>query len=141
MGISVNPYLMLLVFVCFIVLLVLLNQWLYKPLLKFMDDRDAMINKDLHDIKGSAQEIAEIEKQIANVLGGAQKEAKTIIDKATAQARALSESTIAQKKQELDAKMVEFHKELAIEQENLKKELLSHIGEYKQSIQAKLQQV
>lgn len=141
MGISVNPYLMLLVFVCFIVLLVLLNQWLYKPLLKFMDDRDAMINKDLHDIKGSAQEIAEIEKQIANVLGEAQKEAKTIIDKATAQARALSESTIAQKKQELDAKMVEFHKELATEQENLKKELLGHIGEYKQSIQAKLQQV
>ena len=66
---------------------------------------------------------------------------KAAKDKATAQARALSESTIAQKKQELDAKMVEFHKELATEQENLKKELLSHIGEYKQSIQAKLQQV
>lgn len=141
MGISVNPQLMLLVFICFIILLVLLNRWLYKPLLNFMDERDAMINKDLHDIKGSTQQIAEIEKQIAEVLGEAQKEAKAIIDKATAQARALSESTIAQKKQELDSKMVEFHKELASERENLKKELLSHIGEYKQSIQAKLQQI
>ncbi len=44
---DIDLSLMLFVLALFLVLLVVLNQMLYKPLLKFMDDRDTSISKDL----------------------------------------------------------------------------------------------
>jgi len=51
---DIDLSLMLFVFVVFFVLLAVLNQTLYKPLLKFMDDRDQSISKDLEMAKGLA---------------------------------------------------------------------------------------
>ena len=47
MNIGLNIELMLLVFCLFILCVFLLNQWLYKPILEFMDARDKMIKDDL----------------------------------------------------------------------------------------------
>lgn len=46
MTIIPTPWVMALVFVIFLVLVYLLNRILYKPLLGFMDTRDASIKRD-----------------------------------------------------------------------------------------------
>lgn len=141
MEISVNVNLMIVVFCCFILLLFLLNQWLYKPMIAFMNKRDEMIKKDLQDTQGNLQEITKIQEEIASIIGNAQREAKEIIDQATAREKALLEEKLAEKKAEIDSKMLAFREELAQHQEILKNDLSAHIGEYKQSIRKKLEQV
>ena len=91
MEISVNSNLMILVFCCFVLLLFFLNQWLYKPLLAFMNKRDEMIKKDLQNTQGNLQEITKIQDEINTIIGNAQKEAKEIIEQATAREKKLME--------------------------------------------------
>ncbi|WP_394908465.1 F0F1 ATP synthase subunit B' [uncultured Helicobacter sp.] len=141
MEISVNVNLMILVFCCFILLLFLLNQWLYKPMIAFMNKRDEMIKRDLQDTQGNLQEITKIQEEIAKIIGNAQREAKEIIEEATAKEKALLEEKLAEKKAEIDSKMLVFRQDLAKQQEELKNELSMHIGEYKQIIRRKLEQV
>ncbi len=57
MTIIPTPWVMALVFVVFLVLVYLLNRILYKPLLGFMDTRDASIKKDGEGIEGNTADI------------------------------------------------------------------------------------
>ena len=141
MEISVNFKLMILVFCCFIILLFLLNQWLYKPMIAFMNKRDEMIKKDLQDTQGNLEEIAKIQEEITKTISGAQREAKEVIEQATAREKTLLEEKLAEKKAEIESKMLAFRQELLGYQEDLRSDLGSHIGEYKQSIRKKLEQV
>ncbi len=141
MEISVNFKLMILVFCCFVILLFLLNQWLYKPMIAFMTKRDEMIKKDLQDTQDNLQEITKIQEEITKIIGDAQREAKEIIEQATAKEKALLEGKLAEKKAELDSKMLAFRQELVGYQEDLRSGLSLHIGEYKQSIRKKLEQI
>ena len=141
MGISVEPYLMVLVFICFILLLFFLNQWLYKPMLSFMDKRDERVKKDLQDTQSNTQEIAKIQEEISTIISQAQKKAKEIIEEATTREKALCESKIEAKRQELDSQMLAFKAELKEQQAQLKSELSAHVGEYKQAISEKLKSI
>ena len=138
MGISVNPYLMILVFVCFLILLVCLNQWLYKPVFEFMDKRDEHIKKDLQDTQNNAQDILTIEEEINAIISKAQQEAKDIIEQANIEEKDLFESAIQQKKAELDDRFMKFREQSKNDQKELRTELLTHIDEYKQAIAHKL---
>ena len=140
MEISVNSNLMILVFCCFVLLLFFLNQWLYKPLLAFMNKRDEMIKKDLQNTQGNLQEITKIQDEINTIIGNAQKEAKEIIEQATAREKKLMEEKLAEKKAELDSKLLAFREDLVRQQKELKDDLGTHIDEFKQSIRKKLEQ-
>lgn len=140
MEISVNSNLMILVFCCFVLLLFFLNQWLYKPLLAFMNKRDEMIKKDLQNTQGNLQEITKIQDEINTIMGNAQKEAKEIIEQATAREKKLMEEKLAEKKAELDSRLLAFREDLVRQQKELKDDLGTHIDEFKQSIRKKLEQ-
>lgn len=140
MEISVNSNLMILVFCCFVLLLFFLNQWLYKPLLTFMNKRDEMIRKDLQNTQGNLQEIAKIQDEINTIIGNAQKEAKEIIEQATAREKRLMEEKLAEKKAELDSKLLTFREDLVRQQKELKDGLGTRVDEFKQSIRKKLEQ-
>jgi len=135
---DLNPGLMLFVLIIFFSLLFLLNQMLFQPLLKFMDDRNATIAADLKNAEEMAGSNDELNTKADTVLGEARAEANAIREKATSEAKALAESKIESKVKELDGNHQTFLTELATEQDELKKSLASELPQLKKSLQTKL---
>jgi len=129
--------LMLFVLVLFLTLLVLLNNMLFKPLVKFMDDRDASIAKDLEAAKGFSGNTDELNAKADDIISEAKNEAATIRQKAIDDEKTLAASKVETKQSEIDKEYEGFVEKLASEKENLKNELLSQMPLFKESLKAK----
>ncbi len=135
---DLNLGLMLFVLVVFFSLLFLLNQMLYKPLLKFMDDRDNSIANDLKNAKEMAGNSDELHAKADAILADAKAEANTVKEKAVNEAKALADSKIESKTKELDSKYQSFVDELANNKEELQKSLSTQLPLFKESLKAKM---
>ncbi len=135
---DLNLGLMLFVLVVFFSLLFLLNQMLYKPLLKFMDDRDNSIANDLKNAKEMAGNSDELHAKADAILADAKAEANTVREKAVNEAKALADSKIESKTKELDSKYQSFVDELANNKEELQKSLSTQLPLFKESLKAKM---
>ncbi len=129
--------LMLFVLVLFLTLLVVLNRMLFQPLLKFMDDRDRSIAKDLEAAKGLSGNSDELNAKAEENISRAKAEAAAIRQKAIEEEKALAASKVETKQSELDKAYAEFVEKLGQEKENLKNELLSQMPLFKESLKAK----
>ena len=129
--------LMLFVLALFLTLLVVLNRMLFQPLLKFMDDRDRSIAKDLEAAKGLSGNSDELNAKAEENLSKAKSEAAAIRQKAIEEEKTLAASRVETRQAELDKAYAEFTKKLASEKENLKNELLSQMPLFKESLKAK----
>ena len=138
MTIIPTPWVMALVFVVFLILVYLLNRILYKPILSFMDARDASIRKDSEGIEGNTAEIKAIQKETEEILQQAKQEAALIKNKAHDLAKENADMKISQKKEELNRKYSEFMDSLEVERDKLKNALSSQIPAFKESLKAKL---
>jgi F-type H+-transporting ATPase subunit b len=135
---DLNPGLMLFVLVIFFALMVLLNQMLYKPLIKFMDDRDNSIADDLKSANEMSGSNNELNAKAEAILADAKAEANAVREKATNEAKALAESKIKSKTEELDGKYQSFLSELSKEKEELEKSLLEQMPLFKESLNNKM---
>ncbi len=129
--------LMLFVLVLFLTLLVVLNNMLFKPLVKFMDDRDISIAKDLEAAKGLSGNTDELNAKAEDILSNAKNEAATIRQKAIDNEKILAASKVETKQNEIDKEYEGFVAKLASEKETLKNELLSQMPLFKESLKAK----
>ncbi|PAF53460.1 hypothetical protein BKH42_05920 [Helicobacter sp. 13S00482-2] len=141
MTITVNPYLMLLVFGVFLVTVFLLNIWLYKPLLRFMDRREASIAQDLEDIQQSDQEIIRIDEEIKQVIEDARVQSAQIIEQVSGEAKLEYETKIANKRIESASRLEDFFENLKKEESDLKKFLLLHMPDFESSLITKISQI
>lgn len=141
MTIIPTPWVMALVFVVFLVLIYLLNRILYKPLLGFMDTRDASIKKDSEGIEGNTADIKALQKEANEILQAARAEAALIKNKAQENAKQTAEMRISQKKDELAQKYNVFVEGLQEEKARLKDSLESEIPLFKASLKAKLEKL
>lgn len=141
MTITVNPYLMLLVFVVFLVSVFLLNTWLYRPLLGFMEKREASIDQDLQSVQQSDQEINKINQEIKQILEDARLQSSQIIEQATTEAKSDYEAKIAKKKLESASKIDDFFVELEKEKSSLKSSVLSHMQDFESSLKTRISQI
>jgi len=129
--------LMLFVLVLFLTLLVLLNNMLFKPLVKFMDDRDASIAKDLEAAKSVSGNTDELNAKADAIISEAKNEAAAIRQKAIDDEKTLAASKVETKQNEIEKEYEAFVKKLSSEKENLKNELLSQMPLFKESLKAK----
>ncbi len=129
--------LMLFVLVLFISLLVLLNNMLFQPLVKFMDDRDDSIAKDLEAAKGLSGNTDELNAKATEIISNAKAEAAAIRQKAIDDEKALAASKVETKQSELEKEYASFHERLANDREELKNSLLSQMPLFKESLKAK----
>ena len=129
--------LMLFVLALFLTLLVLLNTMLFQPLLKFMDDRDASIAKDLTAAKSLSGDSDELNAKADENISNAKNEAAAIRQNAIDAEKTLSAQKVESKQGELDKKYTQFAEKLNSEKENLKKDLLSQMPLFKESLKAK----
>ncbi|MCH9739678.1 MAG: F0F1 ATP synthase subunit B' [Epsilonproteobacteria bacterium] len=135
---DLNLGLMLFVLVIFFSLLILLNQMLYKPLLKFMDDRDNSIGEDLKNAKEMSGSNDELNAKADAVLADAKAEANAVREKAVNEAKALAESKIESKTKEIDTKYQSFLGELSQSKEELEKSLSEQLPLFKESLKTKM---
>ena len=138
---DINPLLLGLTLVVFLVLIALLNSWLYNPLLGYMKKRDDDIKKDLNEVGNNDDEIATLHKQADKIISDAKAEAMALRDKVVNEAKELSESKIEAKKAELAEKFAAFNDSLKSEKENLNNALLSEVPLFKEAIKAKFSQI
>lgn len=141
MGISLNPQLMLLVFVLFIISIYLLNKWLYQPIFSFMDARDAMIKNDLDNASGNEGEIEAIKGEIESILDSARKEATAIKEKAILEAKAEYDKKIEALKAENEKDLANFLESMRVEKDNIKSALLAQLPDFQKSLNAKIKQI
>ncbi|WP_088297683.1 FoF1 ATP synthase subunit B' [Helicobacter pylori] len=123
MNISVNPYLMAVVFVVFVLLLWVMNVWVYRPLLAFMDNRQAEIKDSLAKIKTDNTQSVEIRHQIDALLKEAAEKRREMIAEAIQKAAESYDAVIKQKENELNQEFEAFARQLQNEKQVLKEQL------------------
>ncbi len=123
MNISVNPYLMAVVFAVFVLLLWAMNVWVYRPLLAFMDNRQAEIKDSLAKIKTDNTQSVEIRHQIDALLKEAAEKRREMIAEAIQKAAESYDAVIKQKENELNQEFEAFAKQLQNEKQILKEQL------------------
>lgn len=129
--------LMLFVLALFLFLLVVLNKMLVQPLVKFMDDRDNSIAKDLEAAKGLSGNSGELNAKANENISNAKNEAAAIRQKAVDDEKTLSASKVETRQSELNKEYGNFVEKLATEKESLKNALLSQMPLFKESLKAK----
>jgi len=134
---DISVPLMLFDLVLFLTLLVVLNRMLYKPLLKFMDDRDSSIAKDLEYAKSLSGNSQELHDEADGILNDAKAEAGAIRQSAIDEAKVLAESRAEAKQNELNREYASFIEKLEEEKETLRSSLLSQMPLFKESLKAK----
>ncbi|CRF41268.1 ATP synthase F0F1 subunit B' [Helicobacter ailurogastricus] len=141
MSISINVYLMAVVFVSFIALLVLLNLQVYRPLLGYMDKREESITKDKRNIEQLHQEVAAHRQEAQNILNDARAQADKILQDALHNARANYESVVAQKEEELEKQAEQARIALKESKSNLKLELARDLPALEALLKLKISQI
>ncbi len=114
---------MAVVFVVFVLLLWAMNVWVYRPLLAFMDNRQAEIKDSLAKIKTDNTQSVEIRHQIDALLKEAAEKRREMIAEAVQKAAESYDAVIKQKESELNQEFEAFAKQLQNEKQILKEQL------------------
>ncbi len=114
---------MAVVFVVFVLLLWAMNVWVYRPLLAFMDNRQAEIKDSLAKIKTDNTQSVEIRHQIDAFLKEAAEKRREMIAEAIQKAAESYDAVIKQKENELNQEFEAFAKQLQNEKQILKEQL------------------
>lgn len=114
---------MAVVFVVFVLLLWAMNVWVYRPLLAFMDNRQAEIKDSLAKIKTDNAQSVEIRHQIDALLKEAAEKRREMIAEAIQKAAESYDAVIKQKENELNQEFEAFAKQLQNEKQILKEQL------------------
>jgi len=138
---DINPLLLLSTLVVFLVLIAVLNSWLYRPLTAFMQKRDEDIKRDLSKVGSNDSEIKELLAKAESIVMNAKLEAAALREKVIADAKELAESRIEAKKAALASEYTEFEKSLEAKAEELKRELLNDVPAYKEALKLKFSQI
>ncbi len=138
---DINPMLLGITVIVFLILLYLLNSWLYNPLLKYMEDRDALLKKELEEVSSNDSEIAALKAKAEQIKTDAKLEAASLREKVIADAKELAESKMEAKRSELATVYGAFKESLTKEKEQLNSALLSQVPLFKEAVKAKFSQI
>ena len=135
---DIIPALLLVTGTVFLVLLVILNKTLYKPLLAFIDNRNNSINRDLENAGKNASDVVAYYQEVETILAEAKSEAAKMREAALGVAKASALKRVEQKKSDLDAQTSTFMKALEDEKDEFKATLLVQMPLFKEGVASKL---
>jgi F-type H+-transporting ATPase subunit b len=138
---DISLWLVLFVTVLFLALIYLLNEMLYKPLLAFMDKREASINGDLSASTQNADEIEEAKALAHEKISTAKGEAASIRDAAMAKAKESAAAKLEESKLALEKQYASFIDKLSHDRDALKQQVSANISSYQDGIQAKIKNI
>lgn len=119
---GISPILLLAQVVNFTILLLLLKKFLYKPVLKALDDRKAKIAKSLKDSEEIEKRLQKISDEQESILEKARSEASKIITEAKDESKQLTEKSLAQTKETMQQLLDKNKERLTLEKEQMMSE-------------------
>ncbi|MDR0666649.1 MAG: F0F1 ATP synthase subunit B' [Campylobacteraceae bacterium] len=135
---DMNLSLLLSTVALFLILLVVLNKILYKPLLDFIDNRNSLIRKDLEGAAKNADDIGIYHDEANQIILDAKNKAAAKRIELLTSARIDANKKLEAKKSKLEAEYNEFIKTLESEKVELKNALRSQMPLFREAIKAKL---
>ena len=138
---EISPLIMVVTFVIFLIMLYQLNQKLYTPLLKFMDDRDASIARSLKDARNLTGDTREQERQAAETIDTAKSEAARKRQAALEALQNEQAEALAARQGELAQTYDAFKASLEEERQALAETLLAKLPQLKAGLKARLGQL
>jgi len=138
---DISPILLGVTLVVFLILIAVLNSWLYRPLLSYMNKRDADLKRDLQQVGSNDDEVSVLIAKSEQIVMDAKLEAAALREKVIADAKELAQSKLEAKRAELASGYLEFEQTLAQERKELNNALLSQAPLFKEAIKAKFSQL
>ncbi|MBM3327808.1 MAG: F0F1 ATP synthase subunit B [Calditrichaeota bacterium] len=112
---EIHPGLMIWTIISFIVLLLILNKFAWKPILKALDAREQGIKSDIEQAKTAREEAQQALSAYQQQLAEAQSEAQRIIAKSRADAERVREELLAKSKAEAQTQVERARKQIETE--------------------------
>lgn len=122
-ALGINLGFLLVQIVGFLIVLIVLNQWVYKPVLGLLERRRMTIAQGLEDARVASEARANAEKQAEKVLADAQAKAAEMVREATERAEAVSAEMKASAEAEADKIVDEAKTDAEREKERMLAEL------------------
>ena len=122
----------------FLVTLFLLNQWLFQPLLSFMDKRDAKLQEELKAVSSNTDEAKQYEEEIASIIANAKAKASKIKKEAIEEAKKEATTMVESEVSKIEVAKATFNKELEAKKAELKSALEANSAELKDMLSTKL---
>ncbi|PAF50287.1 hypothetical protein BKH43_05140 [Helicobacter sp. 13S00401-1] len=141
MQIEPNIYVMILVFVVFLITMYLMNKFVFKPMIGFMDKRDEHIRQDLIDAHSNQDEITALERETQDILQKAKHEAHMLIESETKKAKDAANDSIEKALQENKAKLDAFKANLREQKPLLKAKIKEHLLDLDSMLSKKIRNV
>lgn len=132
---------MLFVFVVFIALIVLLNAWLYRPLLQFMEKREKMLQKESSKLQAGQERIKELYHQSHLVVDRAKEEARLIRLAATQEATAKYKKKLEEVRHQAEERFLKLSGALEEQRLLLREELRENVPLFKQTFEDKIKKI
>ncbi len=138
---DISALLVAFMIVLFLVLIKVLNDMMYKPLMDFMQKRDQSIADDISAINSNDSEIVELEKKANETIAKAKAEANEIKSSMINKVKDELSKKLEAKKEALESELATFIENLNKKREALKSELSANKTEYKSAIEAKIKNI
>ena len=135
---EIDPKLLGITVVVFLVMIYLLNVILYKPILSFVDSRNESIANEEKELSKYGNDTKKYEEESAAILASARDEVSKLKAAAIQSANELSKSKIDAERARLEADYKEFEASLKTEQEALKVALSDNLPIIKTEIKSVL---
>ncbi len=138
---DIIPALLLVTGVVFLVLMILLNKTLYKPLISFMEHREKSIKKDMENTGKNSDEVAAFKQEAQEIILRAKTEANKIKESALVLAKDEAMKRYEAKKSELEEQYSQFLQKLDAQRVELKETLRKELPLFRSSVKTKLDQI
>ena len=135
---SADPGLFIWTIFTFLVLLVLLAKFGWKPLLAFLESREEAIKKSLENAQTAKKELERLQQESAQIIRKAHGEAESIVSKSWSDAEKLREEMKQKAKAEADAIVKESQRQIEIETGRALRQIRSEVADLSIAIASKV---
>ncbi|HEY0606090.1 MAG TPA: F0F1 ATP synthase subunit B [Herpetosiphonaceae bacterium] len=112
----------------FLLLLFLLQQFLFRPVLSALTNRETRIRESIENAEQVKQQVARAQQDYEARLNEARQEASRILNQATERAKVVEQEIVANARQEAERIQVEARTQIQQEREQLLRGLQSQLG-------------
>ena len=138
---EINPPLLVMTVIFFLIMIFTLNKILYKPMLAFMARRDAIFADSKSSVNESSAEVVRSNAEAEAILQAARDEATRLKNEALNSTRQAMEAKIATRRAELTSDYENFVANLATERAELREKLEADMPKFKEALTQKLAQI
>ena len=125
---GINPILLAAQAVNFLILLFILKKFLYKPILKVLEERKKKIEDSLKNAEEIEKKLQLTEEEKEKILAKTSQEAQKLLDGVKKEIELMKEEGKAEAQQEASRIIQKGQEQLKAEMEKMKQELMDHLG-------------